>query len=471
MYRGMHSSRKTTDAADGALGEHLSAMSAGQLGDLLVLLAATLQGRRPLPPSWKHADVTLIPKVAGALLAMQLPPPQTNNKQTQFFLSYKSSPCAYGCMLHYRDSHSANEGVIVFGLRLRPQSSRPSSDYSLKSEGHGGLPSFLAKLDITKAHDTVSWEALDWLFERRALPHQLRSMYARMNIERTLTSRVSGGAVAFNIRPERGMPQGAPESLAIYACLIEEVSLLAAAAAQTSDLPVPNPEEEATPFEVDRLQARPHLHRPAVLSFNFADDMHLLAASTRQVSYMVPSFAVGLSTAHQFLGAEKTAVLSYPQAQGRMRVWDKPEIQDFVHAGRRPPDDGVEDLGTSESVVVLGSCSSSDGSGDPSFTLCMEGLCRNPAAAPSVCPSKSVVGARNSLALQARSQAHSSFPDDSCGEVCAHVLKTCRDLGAVFPPPRESYPPLDHARHPRALGSDRNVQVSQFLRTCASTIR
>lgn len=77
-----------------------------------------------------------------------------------------------------------------------------------------------------------------------------------MHLARTLTFHVSGGAIAFSIRPVRGMPQGAPASPAMYACLIDEVSQLAAAALETFDLPaglpVPQPEDEGMPFDVDR---------------------------------------------------------------------------------------------------------------------------------------------------------------------------------------------------------------------------
>lgn len=155
-------------------------------------------------------------------------------------------------------------------------------------------------------------EALDWLLERRELPLQLRTMHWRMHVGRTLTFRASGGCISFDIVPERGMPQGAPESPAIYACLIEENCILASAALESLDipagLPLPRPEDETTPFDVDRLQPRARLHRPAVYSCNFADDTYLLAALATRVSCMVNSFALPLSAAHQFLAADKTAV-------------------------------------------------------------------------------------------------------------------------------------------------------------------
>lgn len=69
-------------------------------------------------------------------------------------------------------------------------------------------------------------------------------MHWRMHVGRTLTFRAGGGSIAFDIVPVRGMPQGAPESPAICACLIEEISLLATAALETLDIPAGPPSIE-----------------------------------------------------------------------------------------------------------------------------------------------------------------------------------------------------------------------------------
>lgn len=70
----MRTPKGKAGGSDGVLGEYLMVMSADQLGALLVLLTSTLQGSLPMPPSWSRADVALIPKVAGALLAKQYRP-------------------------------------------------------------------------------------------------------------------------------------------------------------------------------------------------------------------------------------------------------------------------------------------------------------------------------------------------------------------------------------------------------------
>lgn len=169
-----------------------------------------------------------------------------------------------------------------------------------------------------------------------------------MHVGRTLTFRAGGGSVTFDIVLVRGMPQGAPAP-AVYVCLVEEFSLLAAAALEILDipagLPVPDPEDERTPFDVDQLQPRVRLHRPAVYSCNFADDTYLLAASAIQISCMVTTVALPLSAAHQFLATEKTAVLADPSTDARMRFGERKKMQGYLDTGRRPPERGPGDLG------------------------------------------------------------------------------------------------------------------------------
>lgn len=184
-----------------------------------------------------------------------------------------------------------------------------------------GLPTFLAKLDIAKAYDTVSWAAIDWVFERRQVPHFLRAAYWRMHAGRTLVFRVSGGSTTFEVIPERGMPQCAPESPAIYACLMEELLKVATAALEANDLPagvgLPEDEEENTAEDIDRLRRQGRIFGPAPHACNFADDAYLFASGCRPISYMTSVVGQTLSNAHQFLAPDKTEILAWPRKQKR----------------------------------------------------------------------------------------------------------------------------------------------------------
>lgn len=61
-------------SGDGVLGEYVSAISPDQAGLLLHLLTDALLGRAELPRSWRRASVTLIPELAGAVLAKHYRP-------------------------------------------------------------------------------------------------------------------------------------------------------------------------------------------------------------------------------------------------------------------------------------------------------------------------------------------------------------------------------------------------------------
>lgn len=76
---------------------------------------------------------------------------------------------------------------------------------------------FLLQLDIRKAYDTLKWSAIDDTFRARHMPADLRTAYWRFHSERTLTLRTSDGSLAIEVRPNRGIPQGSPESPAVYA--------------------------------------------------------------------------------------------------------------------------------------------------------------------------------------------------------------------------------------------------------------
>lgn len=117
-----------------------------------------------------------------------------------------------------------------------------------------GLPTFIAKLDIKKAYDTVAWCALDWLIQRRQLPHHLQCAYWRMRHSRVLHLNTAGGADTFSITPAGGMQQGAPDSPLIYAALVEELLDVASAHLVVNELPagsaIDTSEETASQVEL-----------------------------------------------------------------------------------------------------------------------------------------------------------------------------------------------------------------------------
>lgn len=110
------------------------------------------------------------------------------------------------------------------------------------------------------------------------------------------------------------MPQGAPESPAMYACLMEELLKIASATLEANDVPA----------------------GVAVHACNFADDTCLFVSGCRQLSYTT---IVGetLSGAHQFLAPGNTDILAWAASESIARVWGHSELESFVRDGITPP--------------------------------------------------------------------------------------------------------------------------------------
>lgn len=64
-------------------------------------------------------------------------------------------------------------------------------------------------------------------FAARGLPTWLQSAHWRIHSDRVLQFRACDDAISFSLRPQCGMPQGAPESPAIYASLSEALISMA----------------------------------------------------------------------------------------------------------------------------------------------------------------------------------------------------------------------------------------------------
>lgn len=119
-------------------------------------------------------------------------------------------------------------------LRLREPTSHGFRPSFQAAEVHGGfryllseraewrLPWVLAKVDIAKTDDSLSWSAIQRTLERRKLPLGLQSAYWRCHRGRTSFFATSDRKVVFTAVPTRGMPKGSPESPLAYAAVMED---------------------------------------------------------------------------------------------------------------------------------------------------------------------------------------------------------------------------------------------------------
>lgn len=137
----------------------------------------------------------------------------------------------------------------------------------------------LAKLDIQKACDSVLWSAIQWVSGLRGLPTWLHAAYWCIHVDHVLSFRTCDDTISFALRPHCGMPQGAPESPARYACIAEGLIALAegifAVTGRPAAVPVPEAvvEHDAAAVEYPKHESA---FRPSnVVYANFADDTYV----------------------------------------------------------------------------------------------------------------------------------------------------------------------------------------------------
>lgn len=164
---------------------------------------ATTSGGEKAPASWGKATVALIPKITNPVAAGDFRPitvlPTIQEVILRTWMSLASpwlalrEPAPHGFRSGYQcaDSHAVTR-------------------HALTRRSEWGLTTVVAKLDISKAYDTITHDAIQECFDRRGPPLPLQAAYWREHINRTLHSRTSDGLMAFTVSPGRGMPPRRP---------------------------------------------------------------------------------------------------------------------------------------------------------------------------------------------------------------------------------------------------------------------
>lgn len=176
---------------------------------------------------------------------------------------------------------------------------------------------------------------------------------------RRLTFRTTDNTVTFTARPQRGMPQGAPESPMVYAALMED-----RIAAATEDLARHRRpggirmDEDLTVDDVERSKLRlQDFELGDVVFVNFADDTYVIGASVTAVSYAVSVLQEALLPAGQVLHPGKCEFIdnsAVPDAQPAF-VWSVAALAAYCRTGEVPrPTDATEVMKQVTSMVVLG---------------------------------------------------------------------------------------------------------------------
>lgn len=189
---------------DGVLAEFVKALTPEQQCTVVQVLLSMLRGQTPMPAGWKKARVRLIPKIAAAIAAGQFRPitvlPVTLKISMHIWMALASPFLA----LQETTSHGFRAGFqaaeLHGGFRLL-----------LSERAEWQMPLVLAKVDIAKAYDSLTWAAIQRTFERRNLPEGLNSAYWWCHKGRTLIFSTVDKIISFSATPTRGIPQGSQE--------------------------------------------------------------------------------------------------------------------------------------------------------------------------------------------------------------------------------------------------------------------
>lgn len=183
---------------------------------LAIQVCRVLDGTSPCPVGCSVAEVALIPKIKNASA------PGAFRPVTVLLVLLKVT---MRCWLYPVEPYLRLRRLPSHGFR--PGFQAAEAHWSIRTlmqkYGEFGMKVVVSKLDIYKAYDTLKWESIEASFERRGMPQALRDAYWRTHRARALRFRTPDGAVQFSVVPQRGIPQGAPESPAVYAPVMEDL--------------------------------------------------------------------------------------------------------------------------------------------------------------------------------------------------------------------------------------------------------
>ena len=149
-------------------------------------------------------------------------------------------------------------------------------------------PGLVAKLDIHKAYDHVSWQGIHRMLMRRGIPDDIAIAFLRLISNTTMLFRCEDDDVA-EVRPRRGIKQGSPESTAVFSTVVDECLGLA-----FGDL---------SGLRIGDLLLPWH-------ALGWVDDVFLLASSWSELTHKLRRLAGTLQDVDLELSWEKCAVLA-----------------------------------------------------------------------------------------------------------------------------------------------------------------
>lgn len=196
------------------------------------------------------------------------------------------------------------------------------------------------------------WQAIEDKFKVRNMPSDLRCAYWRPHAGRELYT-----SNEFALRANQAIPQGSPESPAVYAAVIEGLLDRVERRLHRAGLPAGLPlcsEGDATEVE-DYKHSRKAFQPDDIFAANFADDTYVLARETREAEYTSAVIRQEYARANQMLHPKKCQALTTSTKQP-IQMWDDEQLK--LHEAGQPLGEGrdnLEHIQVVKAMVVLGS--------------------------------------------------------------------------------------------------------------------
>lgn len=138
---------------DAVLAECLRALSCGQKLRLASLLRGILFGTGAIPPTWRRACDSLIPKISDAILPGHFRPITVFHVLMKTAMRLWMHEIRDYMGLHRRSSHGFRASFQAFEVHLTLR-------MLVSKRAERGSTTRSCKLDIRKAYDIVAWEAI-----------------------------------------------------------------------------------------------------------------------------------------------------------------------------------------------------------------------------------------------------------------------------------------------------------------------
>lgn len=145
----------------------------------------------------------------------------------------------------------------------------------------------IIKLDSSKAYDILGWQAIEGEIIARGLPCAMRRAYWDLHVGRQLQFRIGDSTVSFSLVPNRGIPQGSPESPAVYGAVLEGLLTKAERQLIINKRPAGlSLSSESSAKEVEDYKTGHHGFKAGDLfALNFADVTYVLGRQAEDTTY------------------------------------------------------------------------------------------------------------------------------------------------------------------------------------------